>query len=148
VGTFPSIDWPLALLHRKLLSLTNMFPKSALIVVYLGLNYLESIMSRKRPVSEESVEQAEGVAPVESSAEGVAPVAKAPSKKQLETPFQKVSRRLARAKRAYEALPEADDPDSPEYKDKAKAKAHLDGCVARYAKVANPEPELEVAEPA
>ena len=97
-------------------------------------------MARKQPVSEVEATP-EGVAPVEDAAP------KAPSKKQLETPFQKVTRRLARAKRAYEALLEADDPDSPESKAKAKAKAHLDGCVARYAKVANPEPELEVAEP-
>lgn len=102
-------------------------------------------MARRTPVSEPQTDTPEGVAP-EASAAPDKP--KAPSKKQLETPFQKVTRRLARAKRAYDKLPEADDPESPEYKDKAKAKAHLDGCVARYAKVANPQPETEVAEPA
>lgn len=106
-------------------------------------------MPRKLPVNTETpAEVPEGVAPVEPT--GETKVKKQyVNKKKLETPFQKVTRRLARAKRAYEKLLEAGEPlpDTPEYSALAKAKSHLDGCAERYAKVANPEPEQEVAEP-
>jgi len=105
-------------------------------------------MPRKQPVNTETpAEVPEGVAPET----GEAKVKKQyVNKKKLETPFQKVTRRLARAKRAYEKLLEAGEPapDTPEYTALAKAKSHLDGCAERYAKVANPEPEQTVAEPA
>lgn len=102
-------------------------------------------MPRKIPADAPNAEQPEGGAPV---AEGEAkPKKKYENKKKLETPFQKVTRRLARAKRLYEKLPESDDPESPEAIAKKKAKNHLDGCVERYAKVANPAPEQQVADP-
>ena len=100
-------------------------------------------MPRKIPV-DQAESQPEGAAPAAAEKPKKAYV----NKKKDETPFQKVTRRLARAKRAYESAPDSDDPESPEAIAKAKAKRHLDGCVERYAKVANPQPELQVAEPA
>ena len=100
-------------------------------------------MPRKQPIDVAPDVQPEGVAP-EAQAEAK-PKKAYVNKKKLETPFQKVTRRLARAKRAYEKLPDSDDPQSPEGIAKLKAQKHLDGCVERYAKVANPEPQ--VAEP-
>lgn len=97
---------------------------------------------RKEPVDVKPDAQAEGVAP-----DAVVDKPKKANPKKNETPFQKVTRRLARAKRAYEKLPDG-EPESPEAIAKAKAQKHLDGCVERYAKVANPQPETQVAEPA
>jgi len=109
-------------------------------------------MSRKKPVSEEVNPIPEGSAP-EVSADSDEALEAAPEKpkrpRKVETDFQKVTRRLARAKRYYEKLEDSDDPESEAYKLKAKAKNHLDGCVQRYAKVANPPlPETEVEAPA
>lgn len=104
-------------------------------------------MPRKQPVDVAPDAQPEGVAPSAEGEKPAKPKKAYVNKKKLETPFQKVTRRLERAKRAYEKLPDSDDPQSPEGIAKTKAKKHLDGCVERYAKVANPQPELEVAEP-
>ncbi len=104
-------------------------------------------MPRTKPVDEQPNAVPEGSAPdaAEKPAKAKRPYV---NKKKDETPFQKVTRRLARAKRLYEKLPESDDAESPEAQAKAKAKRHLDGAVERYAKVANPQPAEQVAEPA
>jgi hypothetical protein len=104
-------------------------------------------MARRQPVTEQPEVQPEGSAPPESEVQAEPKPAKVKAPAKIETAFEKVTRRLARAKKAYEKLPESDDPDSSEYKAKAKAKAHLNGCVERYGKIANPQPEAEVADP-
>lgn len=104
-------------------------------------------MPRVKPVDEQPNAVPEGVAPDAPEATAEKPKKKYVNKKKDETPFQKVTRRLARAKRAYEKLPDG-EPDSPEAAAKLKAQKHLEGCAERYAKVANPQPEVQVAEPA
>ena len=103
---------------------------------------------RKRPVDEAPNVQPEGIAPDVPMPEAEAkPKKKYVNKKKDETPLQKVTRRLARAKRAYEKLPDGDGPESPETIAKRKALAHLNGCAERFAKVADPSTSTEVAEP-
>lgn len=112
-------------------------------------------MARKHPASvAPSDPTEETLAPGETPVEKPAKAKKVyVNKKKDETPFQKVTRRLARAQRFYDkALAAAegfDDPQSVEQKELAKAKSHLDACASRYAAVASPAPEqTQVEEPA
>lgn len=109
-------------------------------------------MARKQPASvAPSDPTQETLAPGETPVEKPAKAKKVyVNKKKLETPFQKVTRRLARAQRFYDAALKAsegfDDPQSVEQKELAKAKQHLDSCASRYAAVASPPVETEQVE--
>lgn len=111
-------------------------------------------MARKTPASvAPSDPTEETLAPGETPVKVAKPKKVYVNKKKLETPFQKVTRRLARAQRFYDKALTAsegfDDPQSVEQKELAKAKSHLDACASRYAAVASPPVEqTEVAEAA